>query len=357
MRRASAVTTPAADLLLTGGLSVLVLTPLIFAGFGFDQDRLNEQLLVASALLNWPHFTASFVLLYGSRDQARQHRFASFTFPLVLGVVGIGVVIAAARTGVPVLVASLLTSAYLAWHYTGQAFGMMNVFARIEGSPLEAAERRLIRLALRLLLAFHVAWIHHLFPPDAFPAWFVAVFETAYRGLVALLPVAFGLGAYGLVQYGRRIGRVPAARVIVPFLATVVWYVFLAVEPGGLVLVQLFHALQYLGFPIRVELNDFLSKSQETGRPATSFRRARNILIYYGALVGTGVLALYVAPGVAQGLVERAFGLAAPGAAAAAAILMFVNVHHYLTDATIWKLRDPRVRAAVLGHLPGPGQR
>ncbi|MEN8181951.1 MAG: hypothetical protein ABFS46_05385 [Myxococcota bacterium] len=332
-----------------------MLIPLSFAGFGFEQEHLNEQLLIASALLNWPHFTASFALLYGSREQVRQHRFVSVVFPLLLVAGGLGVVVAAVHTNVPVLVASLLTSAYLAWHYTGQAFGMVNVFARIEGNPLDAAERWPIRLALRLLLAFHVAWIHHLFPPGVFPSWFVAFFETAYRVLLAMIPVAFALGAFGLVRYGRRIGRVPAARVVVPFAATVVWYVFLAAEPGGLILVQLFHSLQYLGFPIRVEVNDSVSRAQTAGRPVTSASRMRSAALYYGFLVLAGILALYLAPIAARDASEWAFGLAAPGAAAAAAVLMLVNVHHYLTDATIWKLRDPRVRTAVLGHLPGTG--
>ena len=35
----------------------------------------------------------------------------------------------------------------------------------------------------------------------------------------------------------------------------------------------------------------------------------------------------------------------------ATATMMAINIHHYFTDAVIWKIRDPEVRHALFGHL------
>lgn len=341
--RKTAITTPPLDLALSGGISILITIPLLFAGLGFDQDRLNERLLLASALVNWPHFMASFRLLYRSREQVREHRFVAVTFPALLVTAGIAVVVSSAWNTTPLELAALLTSAYLAWHYTGQAFGMVIAFGYVEGRPLQDAERRPIRLALRLLLAFHVSWLHYLLPPGAFPSWLGEAWQLGYRGMTWLMPLAVGLGALGLVRYARRIGALPPARVIVPLVAIYLWYALLAVEPGALVIVQLFHALQYLVFPLRVETNLYAAAAPRGVR--------RHVALYALALVGSGVVALYLLPALLQSAVLSIWNLAVPAAAAGVMVQIFVNVHHYLTDATVWKLSDPRVRGALFGHL------
>jgi hypothetical protein len=33
------------------------------------------------------------------------------------------------------------------------------------------------------------------------------------------------------------------------------------------------------------------------------------------------------------------------------AIIVIVNLHHYFIDAVIWKIREPKVRHALFGHL------
>lgn len=291
---------------------------------------------------------ASFRLLYRSREQVLEHRFAAITFPLLLGAAGVVVVVASAWDTFPLELAALLTSAYLAWHYTGQAFGMVIAFSHVEGRPLENAERRPIRLALRLLLAFHVSWLHYLLPPGAFPAWLEEGWQLAYQGMTWLMPVALALGGLGMLRYARRIGSTPPARVVVPLVAIYLWYALLAVEPGALVIVQLFHAMQYLVFPLRVETNLYAARTPPTERSAGV---RRHVALYAAALVGSGVLVLYLLPVLLESMVSSIWRLAIPATAAGVMVQIFVNVHHYLTDATVWKLSDPRVRSALFGHL------
>ena len=46
----------------------------------------------------------------------------------------------------------------LAWHYTGQAWGMTASFAYIAGIRIDSTERRLIRSGYYALLVWHVLW-------------------------------------------------------------------------------------------------------------------------------------------------------------------------------------------------------
>src|SRR5687767_9399257 len=50
----------------------------------------------------------------------------------------------------------VVSSGYLAWHYTGQVWGMMASFAWLAGTGFDALERKLIRGSLRILLIWHV---------------------------------------------------------------------------------------------------------------------------------------------------------------------------------------------------------
>jgi hypothetical protein len=349
--RPPAITTPALDVLLSGGLSIAVVLALLAVRPGFEHDRLNRDLVLWSALVNWPHFMASFGLLYGSRERVREHRFASLGFPPLLVLASVGVTVSAAWTQVPLELATLLTSAYLAWHYTGQAFGMIVAFGHVEGRPLADNERGPIRFALRMLLAYHVSWIHYLFPAGIFPGAMVQAFELANTVLLWAMPVALAVGVSGLVRYSRRIGRLPPLRVVVPFAAVHLWYVLLAVEPGALVIVQLSHALQYLVFPLRVRLNGYAEGARTRGEAPTRAGQLRYASLYYAGLLASGVAVLYALPQALESVVGSLWGLAVPAAAAGVCVQMIVNVHHYLTDAVIWRQRDPRVRRSLFGHL------
>ena len=163
-----------------------------------------------------------------------------------------------------------------------------------------------------------------------------------------LMPVAVFLGALGLLRYARRIGRLPPVRVVAPLIAIYFWYALLAVEPGALVIVQLFHAMQYLVFPLRVEANLYATHTPpRTGHGGMG----RHMALYAVALVASGVVVLLLLPMFLESIVLSIGGLAVPAVGAGVMVQIFVNVHHYLTDATVWKQSDPRVRRSLFGHL------
>jgi hypothetical protein len=333
-----AITTPALDALLIGGLSLALGVVLLLVG----RDTAGQWAarapvsLTQTFLLNAPHFMASSFLLYGSRALVRRHPWASFGVPaLLLAWVAVAVALAS-RTRAPLTLLQAVGAYYLAWHYTGQAWGMIAVASYVDGFSWSALERGLVRGGLRLLLVWHVLWA-------ARQAGQHLPHEEALRvGSTWLAAASVPLGLAGAALLFRRTGRLPSWRAAIPWLAVHAWYLGLSWSPAALFWVQGAHALQYLAFPARVEAN-----RHATAPPPA---RARHMVVYGVVLVLVGVTvfalvpALLAAPAVALG------GAAGP-ATFKAGLLAAVNVHHYFTDGCVWKVSNPEVRRELLAHL------
>jgi hypothetical protein len=332
---------PTVDILLVGGLSIVVFVPLLLSG---RVDLLligaGAQAWVATAI-NMPHFMASYRMVYRSRDMILRHKWASIYVPAIL----IGYVMLALweaeRSPVLVVIFVSVASAYLAWHYTGQVWGMMASYAYLDGVRFDDRERFLIRTSLRILLVWHVTWFFYtqLRNPAAVEPLYVVV--TA--GTVA----AFVLGAMGIARMRRRMGRLPPARALVAWLAIFVWYAVMARDPKAIFWIQIAHALQYLAFPIRVEIN-------RAAAPRPSATRLAGHMTAYGlGLLLVSYLMGMVVPGTAMSAVADVFG-EEPGRVAPILILMFINIHHYFTDGVIWHISNPEVRKELFAHVHAP---
>ena len=340
--RRAAIVSPVVDGLCAGGLSLLVLVPLLLTGR-------SDLLLVSAgvqawltALINMPHFLASYRMVYRTRASVRAHPWAAVYVPIVLLLCCIGAVVAARRTDF--YISMLLTgqNAYLAWHYTGQAWGMTATFGYLEGEPFNLVERRLIRGGLYILLVWHVVWFFHL----AYENWELT---PLYNAITLAMSVAFVLGLLGFTLHKARTGRFPPPRALIPWLAIFVWYAAMA-RWGlpALFLVQMAHAIQYLIFPVRVELNR--TRRGEYGGPE---RLVRHMAVYFVVLFGASIVAAVLLPMGAMAVVTNWLG-SRPGQVVGFAILAFLNIHHYFTDGVVWKLRNPAVREDLFGHLPRP---
>ena len=340
--RRAAILTPAIDLLLVGGLSLIVFVPLLLSGRSdLVMIGAGTQAFLGT-VINMPHFMASYRLVYRSRETILRHKWASIYVPAIL-LVYIGLAIWEAQQS-PVLVIVLVSvaSAYLAWHYTGQVWGMMASFAYLEGVSFDKTERLLVRSGLRILLVWHLSWFLYTELRD--PSKVQAIYFIVSAGTV----VAFALGVIGLVKLRRRTGKNPPARTLVAWLALFVWYAMMARDPKAIFWIQLAHALQYLAFPIRVEMN-------RTSQPSTSHSKvALHMGLYALGLLAISFIVSSVVPGRAMDAVAVVFG-EEPGKVVPILILMFVNIHHYFTDGVIWKISNPDVRKELFAHVRKSG--
>src|SRR3954462_14832957 len=118
--RPAAIISPLVDLLLVGGLSLIVFVPLLLSGrTDLVVIGAGAQAMIAG-FVNMPHFMASYRIVYRDRASMLKHRWASIYVPAIL-VVYIGFALWEAQNST-VLVIALVTvgGTYLAWHYTGQ---------------------------------------------------------------------------------------------------------------------------------------------------------------------------------------------------------------------------------------------
>ena len=103
-------------------------------------------------------------------------------------------------------------------------------------------------------------------------------------------------------------------------------------------LLQIFHALQYLVFPLRVEINQYSARRQRS-----ETKQILHGVAYYLFLVFVG-LVVFELP-----TVPTLWGNARLNFLAV--VSAFVNIHHYFIDGAIWKIRNPQVRRDLFAHL------
>ncbi len=337
----TSIFSPVVDVLCVGGLSIIVFVPLLLSGT--DLGFVNLKAVIwAQIIVNYAHFMASYRIVYRDKAMIAKHKWATIWVPMIM-VVALAAAIYEAREGSQILLIAFfaVASGYLAWHYTGQTWGMMAAFTHLQGARFDATETRLIKGGLRILLCWHLAWFLHTTLTNPGPV--ALVYQVASAATI----VAAIMGTAGLVRMRRRLGRGPAFRVIVAWASIFVWYGAIARWGlAGLFLVQFAHALQYLEFPTRVELN-------RAAAHGGGEHRLRHMVIYGGALVTAALLVSFFVPGPTQAAAARLFG-AGPDSVAPVLISYFIGIHHYFTDGVIWKLRNPEVQADLFAHARPP---
>jgi hypothetical protein len=344
--RSASILTPIIDFLCVGGLSIIVLVPLLLSGREDLAFISISGLLWAQALVNYSHFMASYRIIYRNRQMIRRHQWAAIWVPLIMLVFVAIALLVPPVSELLILIFFVVGSGYLAWHYTGQVWGMMASYSYLEGIRFDPTERWLIRASLRILLAWHVSWFLNFWLSHTEVVSPAQLAASLYRIVSYAAILAFPLGGIGLLRMRFRLGRFPPLRAVVAWFAIFVWYA--AVARWGLpafFMVQLAHALQYLEFPARVELN-------RATRTATA-RRAGHMAVYAAALLVAAFLVILAVPGPAMSLVANFLDVS-PNKAAAALVLYFINIHHYFTDGVIWKISNPEVRKELFAHVTPP---
>jgi hypothetical protein len=336
-----AILTPWVDFLCVGGLVVVPFAVIYALDVPFSQFRYwNSTVLLSQVLFNYPHFIASYRLLYQSREVIQRYRWASIYLPIILVSYIVFCLIHPLIFGEPINIkywhfADLISTSYLALHYTGQAWGMVASFSYLGGARLAQSERYVIRGTLYVFMLWHIAIANVIAPEYSifFPGiggflnWLLSTTTVlAHVGMAAVV-MAF-------VSVARRIGRVPPMAMIVPVPVLYFGYMILTRGREGILLLQLAHALQYLIFPLRVEMN-----RTEVSSPR---HRLFHVLVYIAGIVVVGNLVFIGTSSIpSQPVLFAAILLAA-----------MVNIHHFYIDGCVWKISTPEVRNDLFKHLP-----
>ena len=325
---------PWIDLLIGCGgwsLPLLALSYTLVAG---DVPRWSAVFYGLALVCNYPHYMATVYRAYG-RDDRGAHRL--YTHWLTGGLIALGI---AAHAWFPLV--PWLFTAYVMWspwHYTGQNFGVLMMFLRRAGVDVSAEERRRLHLAfiasfVMLLAAFNTgASADPLVLSLGLPPISARIVQAG-AGLTFLTG---GLAAF--VPLARRAPRRALLAPLTLFSTQALWFV-LPVAAGWLASVDMpqtryssgmlavMHSAQYLWIT-----RYFARRDAEQSARAGGWSPWR----YSVTLVAGGAALFLPVPWLAS------YGWHVDFTASIFIVAAIVNLHHFMIDGVVWKLRNPRV--------------
>lgn len=288
---------------------------------------------------NYPHYMATLYRAYHTSEDFQKYRI--FTVHITALIVLTLIVSHFWYRALPWLFTIYLT--WSPWHYSGQNYGLLMLFARRAGAKPAESDRQALYSAflcsyLILFLTFHTGVSQDpLFISLGIP-------EKVSLPIIAILALAFVvLSTFGLSRLGEQVGWRGLAPSLTLFSTQFIWFllpsVFALVERQRITqsrysngVLAVMHSAQYLW------ITSYYARREAGAEGGRSWRP----LAYFGVLIAGGI-ALFV-PG--PWLASRVFHYDLT-----ASFLLFsalVNIHHFILDGAIWKLRDGRIAAVLL---------
>jgi Flp pilus assembly protein TadD len=336
---------PAVDLMVIAGGLTFVLFPLCLA--------LSSQLTVAAFLVlllvcNYPHYMATNYRIYRNRSQIERYKlFSVYLTGLLVLTALLGHLMAAFWV-------KLLYTVYFTWspfHYSGQNYGIALMYLRRGGTEPSQRERRLLYTAFIACFLMYVAFIN----TDAgtatlFPFHSIGIPREIVRvAYVVLLGVAVACGGLFLSGVARRATRQTLLPVLLLMGSQFTWFAAATGVPlfsdeiglGWLPIEALFptiaflHCAQYLGVTAY-----YAKRDEESERRTFSFARYFAILVVGGVFLWIGTTRV----------LSDVFSL--DYATSFLIMLSIINIHHFLMDGAIWKLRDGRIARLLIAPAP-----
>jgi tetratricopeptide (TPR) repeat protein len=316
--------------------------PLLLFTYFFKQNNTQAWPIVfyfLALFFNYPHFMATIYRAYHTRSEFAKYRIFTVHITTVLVVAGILV-----HTWYALL--PWLFTIYICWspwHYTGQNFGLLMMFARRSGVVPTPFERRLVWLAFAaayflLMLSFHTGASND---PLVLSLGLPAKFTVPARAALVVL-----FGAALLWSFGSMAKRTAWRALFPSALLSVtqfLWFLLPAIVEltGGRDVPQtryssgilaVLHSAQYLWITSYYQERE----AREAGLTTWSFGRYLTTLI-------AGGIALFI-PG--PWIVSRA--LHVDFASSFLTFMALVNTHHFILDGALWKLRDSKIATLLL---------
>ena len=323
---------PAFDyLVIGGGLSLLFAVAMATMAVDLALTRWLTTLIIVA---NGAHFAASSVRLYTRPGVTRTLPLLTLAFPVI------AVLALTAAIALPEPLGLFLMTTYLVWspyHYSAQAYGLAVMYGYRAGAPLDDTAKRAIRLAC--LLPF--VWT--LLQPagglgELLRAWHLsapAPLDQARDVVSQALQSAILFSPVGLMLWlrARRGVQLPLISLVTIASNAVWWTLFNILD--AFVWATVFHGLQYLAIVTIFHVKDRVrdpGNRRGIGWHAATF--------YVGCVVlGYALFDLWPHVYAWAGYNFQKSVLL---------ITATINIHHFVVDAFIWRLRrDPNYANVV----------
>ena len=314
---------------------------LLLAYFSLASNTLQWSIAFygLALFLNYPHYMATVYRAYHRSEDF--HKYRVFTVHITLLMLVTAVVSHFWFRALPLLFTLYVT--WSPWHYSGQNYGILMMFARRAGAQPTDAERRALYAAF--LLSYAILFVNFHTGPSTDPLFLSLNLPGVVSSqLLIVLAIAFvACSAYGL---SRLIGQA-GWRAMVPsltlFSTQFLWFLLptvLSLGDGFHVpqsrystgVLAVMHSAQYLWITSYYARREANAEGHQRWRP----------LAYFAVLVAGGIALFVPGPWITSHVFHFDF---------TRSFLIFtalVNLHHFILDGAIWKLRDGRIASLLL---------
>jgi hypothetical protein len=342
---------PFGDLLLLGALS-LVLIP--FSFIDIPAASVHAVLLfsyLAADLVNHPHFAASYILFY--RNFSERVRNVTYHKLFRLRNVFAGVVVpllllgyfafAIGSNNLPLLGYAANAMAFLVgWHYVKQGYGMLIIDSIFKKQFYQTWEKHIF-LANGFIF-WLLTWVYANRLLAENEMWGVSYFSIQLPAIVLpTLAVMTALsGTLLMFVLTRRIILQPKETAwtgVISYLISVYIWLMGLHSPVMLLLIPMFHSLQYLTVVYRFEQN-------RINKQIPDKQQRRNALLRFGALaIVLGFAGFWFVPSLLDGVnLKTAILSVTEPLVYAFSFWIFINVHHYFIDNVLWKSQNTEIK-------------
>jgi len=351
---------PLPDLLIGAGGAYLLSVPLLWlvAGGAIASDWSFTAIWIIAILINGPHYGATLVRVYAQREERRRYSLFAVWGTLLFAAIFV------AGLYEPYVGALILTVyfSWSPWHFAGQNYGVSLMFLRRSGIEVPPLAKRLLYTSFVLsfvlsFLALHADLSTGLHAPPRSTLYTDPVLlrlgipGSIAIGLIFACGTAYLFSVVGAIAILRRHAT---ARQLLPLGSLILCQALWFVVPSTLdvtrawsarslafaaIWISAAHSMQYLWVTFHYA---------KRSAPGT---RLRGYLLQT-ALVGNAAIVLpgiFFAPMLLGTSLTWDEGLST-------LVFAVINLHHFMLDGAVWKLRDGRVARALLrtGDDPPP---
>jgi tetratricopeptide (TPR) repeat protein len=298
-----------------------------------------------AVVFNYPHFMATIYRAYHTRENFDKYKFV--TLHVTLLILATGILIHAFPHYFPWIFTLYIY--WSPWHYSGQNYGLLMMFAKRSGAVVTAPERKWLRAAFvasycMLLASFVTGGANDpLILSPGIPAKFTLPLRLTLGVAFALFTI---MGFRRMIrEHGLRAMTAPLTLAFTQFL----WFVLPTLLELNSVsqvpqtryssgILAVLHSTQYLWITSYFQRREAIAAGKSNWRVTT----------YFVTLLAGGIALFIPGPWLVSFIFHYDF------TTSFLIFLSLVNIHHFILDGRLWKLRDSRVASLLVGSQNKP---
>ena len=311
----------------------------------YDESLFLPVLALDLWILGYHHVVSTYTRLAFDTESLREHRYKILLWPIL---------VAAAVSAIALKAGPwMLGTIYLYWqwyHYARQSEGISKAYAgkaRYKQPANPTANPKLMRAAFYLV---PIAGILNLSAraPEKFLFMPLKTLPVNAWLLIAVNIVAAFFFTWWLIQQLSALRKGESSWpyfmfMMSHFLIYLLAYIVIPEINYGWLVINVWHNLQYILFVWLFNHRKFGNKIDENKLFLSTISQSNRFLMYIAVCLTLSTAAYYLVGAFVVDAVRNNFGVTA--LAASMIVYQTINFHHYIVDATIWKLRKKTIRS------------